>query len=94
MKLIFDKINIRSVLGYVFDTRRHGQTYVHSQIRDHCPGWSGIAGMLDGKAVKVTWTSYGRSLSAGGHKYKAHCRYVDTGKPVLTRDLNKVAPIP
>lgn len=80
---------LQSLLGYVFDTRRYGATYVHACVRQSVMGWRGAEATLDGKPVRLTFGSYGRSLQAGGHKFKAWCRYVETGKPVPTKALRE-----
>jgi len=80
---------LQCLLGYVFETRRFGATYVHSCVRRSVMGWQGAEATLDGRAVRLTFGSYGRSLQAGGHKYKAWARYTDTGKPVPTKALRE-----
>jgi hypothetical protein len=55
-------------------------------------GFEGIIAEVNGRQCRLTWTGYGRSLQAGGHKYKAHARYGD-GKPVPTKLLRSIAPI-
>ncbi len=81
------QITARNMIGYVIDTRKFGHTYIHAYIRNAFPGYDGIVGKLGDREVKLTYEGYGRSLQAGGHKYKAHCRFVDTGKPVPSKDL-------
>ena len=63
---------------YVLTTRRYGSTYIHSAMR-HID--------VDTPEITFSWRSYGRSLSAGGNKYKAYAHYVTTGKPVPTKTL-------
>ena len=78
-------MNIQAILPYVTQTRKFGHTYVHANIRAAVTGWQGVEGSLNGERVVATYSGYGRSLQGGGHKYKAHCRYVATGKPVPTK---------
>ena len=78
----------QKMLSYVRETRRYGQTYVHAAVRCEVPGYEGMVGEIDGRAVKITYSGWGRSLqSKRGHKYKAHARFVDTDKPVPTKLL-------
>jgi hypothetical protein len=59
-------------------TRDYGHTYVHAACRkdDYVHG-----------DIVFKWSSWGRSLAGGGHKYKVHARYVTTGEPVPTKVL-------
>jgi hypothetical protein len=77
-------------IHYVSDTRRFGHTYIHASIRrDYA---AGIPCTLDGVPCLLTWAGYGRSLlSKRGHKYKAYLNYSDSGKPVPTKQLSRVA---
>ena len=83
-------MNIQTLLPYVRETRQFGSTYIHSIIRKSVWGWQGLQGTLDGELVVATFGGYGRSLENGGHKYKAHLRYVATGKPVRTKHFSRV----
>lgn len=84
-------MTILNLLPYVFETRRYGHTYVHSAVRVAIHGWQGFEGILDNRKVHATYCGWGRSLqTARGHKYKAHLRYVDNGKPVPTKLINRV----
>lgn len=83
-------INIQSFLPYVRQTRQFGSTYIHAHIRKAVFGWEGIEGRLDGERVVATFCGYGRSLENGGHKYKAHLRYVASGKPVPSKLISCV----
>jgi hypothetical protein len=78
-------MNIQAILPYVTQTRRFGSTYIHANIRAAVSGWQGVTGALNGEPVVATYSGYGRSLQGGGHKYKAHCRYVASGKPVPSK---------
>ena len=79
-------MNIQTLIPYVKDTRRFGYTYVHSAVRKAIHGWEGIEGTLNGERVVATFCGWGRSLQTPkGHKYKAHCRYVASGKPVPSK---------
>lgn len=80
------------LIGYVIETRRYGQTYVHACVRRSIYRFDGILGEVNGRRVRLTWTGWGRSLQSGGHKYKAHARYCD-GKPVPTKLLRSIVPI-
>ena len=66
--------------SYVLQTRRYGSCYVKAGDRPHF-------GTIDG--ITYSYASYGRSLQSGGHKYKAHANYADTGKPVPTKLLSR-----
>jgi hypothetical protein len=83
-------MNIQTLLPYVCATRRYGSTYVHAGVRASINGWQGVTGTLDGQAVVATYSGYGRSLAVGGHKYKAHCRYVASGKPVPSKLISAI----
>lgn len=85
-------MTILNLLPYVRDTRWFGHTYVKKAVRS-AVGWDGLCGTLDGRTVRATYCGYGRSLENGGHKYKAHLRYEDTGKPVPTRLIDHVQPV-
>ena len=79
-------MNIQTLLPYVKETRRFGHTYVHSAVRKAVSGWEGIEGTLNGERIVATFCGWGRSLQTPkGHKYKAHLRYVATGKPVPSK---------
>lgn len=84
--------NLTLMISYVRMTRRYGQTYVHADVRQAVYGWQGLSATLDGRQVLLTYRGWGRSLESGGHKYKAHARYQDTGRPVLTKDLLRICP--
>ena len=81
---------IQTLLPYVTQTRRYGSTYVHAAVRASVHGWQGVTGTLHGQQVVATYSGYGRSLAVGGHKYKAHLRFVATGKPVPSRHLASI----
>jgi len=88
-------MTIIDLLLYVKETRRFGVTYVHSSVRSAVRGWDGLCGTLEGRPVRATYCGWGRSLqSKRGHKYKAHLRYEDSGKPVPTKLINQVEPTP
>jgi hypothetical protein len=71
----------------------YGVTYVHAPVRNKLIGCIGINAKLNEQIVSLTFTSYGRSLQYGGHKYKAHARFVATNKPVPSKQLNQLAPL-
>jgi hypothetical protein len=83
-------MKIQNLIPYVTQTRRFGSTYVHAAVRQAVHGWQGIQGTLDGEPVTATFCGYGRSLQGGGHKYKAHLRFVKSGKPVRSKDFSRV----
>lgn len=83
-------MKIHDLIPYVKETRRFGVTYIHAAVRKAVHGWQGVQGTLDGKPVTATFCGYGRSLQSGGHKYKAHLRYAESGKPVRTKDFSRV----
>lgn len=84
-------MTIHTLLPYVRGTRRFGYTYVHAGVRREVLGWQGIEGNLNGQSVVATFCGYGRSLTTKrGHKYKAHLRYVATGKPVPTKLISAI----
>lgn len=85
-------MNIATLLPYVRDTRRFGHTYIHAAVRRAIHGWQGIEGTLNGEPIVATFCGYGRSLQGGGHKYKAHLRYVSSGKPVPSKLIGFVKP--
>ena len=66
--------------SYVLQTRRYGSCYVKVGDRPNF-------GTVDG--ITYSYTSWGRSLQSGGHKYKAHANYADTGTPVPTKLLSR-----
>jgi hypothetical protein len=81
------------LVGYVWDTRAFGATYVHSGVRRLHAGYEGINVLVNGELAIVTWGGYGRSLeSAKGHKYKAWINYPN-GRPVPSKLLSKVTPV-
>jgi hypothetical protein len=61
-------------------TRRQGHCYVHAPARN---------GGFKSPQVTYSYTGWGRSLQAGGHKYKVHAHYAD-GKPVPTKILETI----
>lgn len=83
-------MNIQAILPYVRATRNFGHTYVHAAVRNAVSGWQGVTGTLNGEPVVATYSGYGKSLQGGGHKYKAHCRYVATGKPVPSKLISSI----
>jgi hypothetical protein len=83
-------MKIQTLLPYVQDTRNYGCTYVHAAVRKAIHGWEGIQGTLNGECVVATFCGYGRSLQGGGHKYKAHLRYVASSKPVPSKLISQI----
>ena len=81
---------IQTLLPYVVQTRQFGHTYIHSAVRRAIHGWQGAEGDINGERVVATFCGYGRSLQSGGHKYKAHLRYIATGKPVPSKLISAV----
>lgn len=76
--------NLHYWIGLVMQTRRYGRTYVHSGARAAAQ-FSFRAFEHDG--IVFSFTGWGRSLITGGHKYKVHARYSDSGKPVSSKIL-------
>lgn len=84
-------MTIETLLPYVSQTRRFGATYIHAAVRKAIRGWEGLEGELNGQRVVATFCGWGRSLQTKkGHKYKAHLRYVTSGKPVPSKLINSV----
>lgn len=84
------EVPAQSLVGYVTDTRRYGQTYLHAPIRRSIPA-EGVLGTVEGRAVRITYRGWGRSLlSKTGHKYKVHAAFVDSGKPVPSNLLTSI----
>jgi len=77
---------IRSLISYTLQTRTFGHTYVHSAVRQNVQFH--YKHEISGVIFRIT--SYGRSLQAGGHKYKVHAIDSVTGKPVRTKKLNEI----
>jgi hypothetical protein len=87
---INQSMKIQDLIPYVRETRQYGVTYIHATVRNAVHGWEGVEGTLNGERVIATFCGYGRSLQAGGHKYKAHLRYVSSGKPVPSKLINSI----
>lgn len=86
-------MNILNLIPYVIETRRYGVTYIHAPVRSAVTSYVGATGTLHGRPVRATWCGWGRSLqTARGHKYKAHLRYADDGRPVPTKLISNVQP--
>lgn len=82
------------LVGYIWETRAFGATYVHSGVRAVHAGYEGINVLVNGELAIVTWGGYGRSLqTAKGHKYKAWINYLSNGRPVPSKLLPKVTPV-
>lgn len=64
-------------------TRQWGHCYVHASKR-------ALGGIVQWENILFIHSSWGRSLAGGGHKYKVHARYVETGKPVPTSVLREI----
>ena len=79
-------------IAYTMQTRRFGSCYVHSAARrngNH--SWSAhCVTLADGRGVTFSWSGYGRSLQAGGHKFKVHARFSATGLPVPSKLLRDI----
>jgi hypothetical protein len=84
-------MKIQDLMPYVCQTRKFGSTYIHSAVRKAIFGWQGVEGDLNGDRVVATFSGYGRSIENGGHKYKAHLRYVESGKPVPSKFISSIA---
>lgn len=82
---------VHNMIGYVTATRRGGSTYIHTWVRDNARfAWDVVPATCDGREVRLSYSSYGRSWQGGGHKSKAHAAYRDTGKPVPSKLLSQV----
>ena len=81
---------IKSTLAYwiaqVGKTRKFGHTYVHANVRQETMAWKAF----EHDGIIFSYSSYGRSLNSGGHKYKVSARYAATGKPVSTKVLKAI----
>ena len=78
-------LDLRYWIALTRQTRRFGHTYVHSGARAQ----SGHRAFEHGNIV-FSFTGWGRSLNTGGHKYKVHARYTDSGKPVPSKILQNL----
>lgn len=74
-------------IAQTLKTRSFGHTYVHAGAR-HKPSFAFRAFEHDG--IIFSYTGWGRSLNTGGHKYKVHARYADSGKPVPAKVLRSL----
>jgi hypothetical protein len=74
-------------INQTMQTRHWGHTYVHAGARNAAP-FSFRAFEHDG--IVFSFSSWGRSLVRGGHKYKVHARYADSGKPVPAKVLKNL----
>jgi len=82
------------LVGYVWETRTFGATYVHSGVRAVHAGYAGVNVLVGGELAIVTWGGYGRSLQTPrGHRYKAWINYLSNGRPVPSKLLSKVTPV-
>jgi len=77
---------ITSLISYVLQTRTYGHTYVHAAVRANVQFH--YKHEINGVIFRIS--GYGRSLQAGGHKYKVHAVNSVTGKPVRTKELIKI----
>lgn len=75
---------LRYWIGLTMQTRRFGHTYVHSGARAEAP-FSFRA--YEHEGLVFSYSGWGRSLNTGGHKYKVHARYAESGKPVPSKVL-------
>jgi hypothetical protein len=78
---VFSPAELKYWIGCTLATRSFGHTYVHKAMRDGDYVYGDIV---------FAWSSWGRSLLSGGHKYKVHARYTSTGKPVPTKILKSL----
>jgi hypothetical protein len=74
-------------IAQTLKTRRYGHTYVHAGAR-HSPGFAFRAFEHDG--IIFSYRGWGRSLNTGGHKYKVHATYAESGKPVPAKVLHSL----
>ena len=68
-------------------TRRFQYTYVHVGARKPSR-YEPCEYQING--ITFSYSSYGRSLGLGGHKYKVRARYIDTNKPVPSKVLKSL----
>lgn len=73
-------------IARVLETRKFGHTYVHAAHRFHL---STDSIQTCGEIV-FSYGGYGRSLQAGGNKYKAYAHYIYNKKPVPTKMLRSI----
>ena len=86
-----NRMNIPQFIGYIKQSRKYGSTYVHVRFRNNFSRFDVFPeAEHGGRKVKLSFCGYGRSLQSGGHKYKAHAYYRDTGKPVPSKKLNEI----
>ena len=71
-------------IAQTLKTRRYGHTYFHAAALAEAD-FAFRAFEHDG--IIFSYTGWGRSLNTGGHKYKVHARYADSGKPVPAKVL-------
>lgn len=81
---------IHLLVENVRQTRKFGHTYVLSAIRGEVMGWTGVEAKIGNRIVVLSYCGWGRSLSVGGHKYKAYARFDDTDRPVPSKDLKLI----
>lgn len=69
--------NQQKLAALTLQTRRYGNCYVPVALRN----------TENNGEIQFSISSFGRSLQSGGHKYKVHARYAESGKPVPSKVL-------
>ena len=72
---------VKYFLKAALETRRYGSTYIHVGKR---------IGGFNYKNLRIFYTSFGKSLQNGGHKFKAYAWYVEDNKPVPSKEIKKM----
>jgi hypothetical protein len=74
-------------IAQTLKTRSFGHTYVHAAARAEADF---AFRTFEHDGIIFSYTGWGRSLNTGGHKYKVHARYSDSGKPVPAKVLRSL----
>jgi hypothetical protein len=79
-----------AMVPHIEASRRYRYIYISAALR-HAIGegsfGSGLLGELDGRAVRMYYTRYGRSQA---HHYKAYAKYDSDWSPVRSADLHRI----
>jgi hypothetical protein len=73
-------------IAQTLNTRRYGHTYVHAAARASAFGYLAF----EHDDITFSYRGWGRSLNTGGHKYKVHATYAESGKPVPSKVLRSL----
>ena len=78
------------MVPHIEASRRYRYIYICAALR-HAIGEgsfaNGLLGELDGRAVRMYYTRYGRSQA---HHYKAYAKYEADWSPVRSADLHRI----